>query len=392
LRDTIVDPAFRPPDDPATHLFDFVDEAGVNELYELIKQSMDRFDAARKVLLDTCGSFDNDLNLIRDTLDPAGDAMNREADNLLDDVSPFPSLLFSLETHATEVASHLEGLVKHYDLCVSALKSTEGGGEAISKASEGEADQHESKLAGFGLGITKLDDEIVPQFLSEEDRVNMLTVLVKDAGEVEDVVNEINDRLVDMEDQLAQIDGYMQKLRAMSSCLRSGLQVLKRVMDNVPVYISGCADFQAAWEDEKEVLVAKMEEMEGLSEFYSGFATGYDGLIIEVQRRRQVKREMEKIARNATSQIEKLYKGTKSHAVNQNVDTDQLEGDLEHRADFKADQGEYLPSDIWPGLMNPPVRYEITAIDDENNAIPELKKDVVEKALQRLAARAKSKA
>jgi autophagy-related protein 17 len=65
---------------------------------------------------------------------------------------------------------------------------------------------------------------------------------------------------------------------------------------------------------------------------------------------------------------------------------------LEHREDFKANQGEYLPSDIWPGLMNPPVRYEITAIDDEGNAIPELKKDVVEKALQRLAARAKAKA
>jgi autophagy-related protein 17 len=65
---------------------------------------------------------------------------------------------------------------------------------------------------------------------------------------------------------------------------------------------------------------------------------------------------------------------------------------LEERADFKTDQGEYLPSDIWPGLMNPPLRYEITAIDDEDNALPELKKDVVDKALQRLAARAKNKA
>lgn len=315
MRDTIVDPAFRPPDDPPTYLFDFVDEAGVNELYESIKQSMDRFDAARKLLLDTCGSFDNDLGLIRDTLDPAGDAKDRQVDNALEDVSPFPSLLYSLETHATEVASHLEGLVKHYDLCVSALKSTEGGGEAISKASEGEADQHESKLAGFGLGITKLDDEVVPQFLSEEDRINMLTVLVKDAGEVDDVVNEISDRLVDMEDQLAQIHLYMQKLRATSSRLRSGLHLLKRVMDNVPVYITGCTDFQAAWEDEKEVLATKMEEIEGLTEFYSGFARGYDGLIIEVQRRRHVKREMEKIAKSATSQIEKLYKGTESVPV-----------------------------------------------------------------------------
>jgi hypothetical protein len=40
--------------------------------------------------------------------------------------------------------------------------------------------------------------------------------------------------------------------------------------------------------------------------------------------------------------------------------------------------------------MNPPARYEVRAIEDEDTLIPELKKEVVEKAMQRLAARGKS--
>jgi autophagy-related protein 17 len=58
---------------------------------------------------------------------------------------------------------------------------------------------------------------------------------------------------------------------------------------------------------------------------------------------------------------------------------------LERREEFKAEQGEYLPSDIWPGLANPPVKFEINAVGKEANTLPELKKEVVEQALQRLA-------
>jgi autophagy-related protein 17 len=61
--------------------------------------------------------------------------------------------------------------------------------------------------------------------------------------------------------------------------------------------------------------------------------------------------------------------------------------EIERREEFKSDQGEFLPIDIWPGLMNPPTRYEVTALGEEVNNLPDLKKSVVEKAIQRISAR-----
>lgn len=199
--------------------------------------------------------------------------------------------------------------MKHYDLCVTALKHTEGGGEAINQAASTEGhDQEASALAGLGVDLGKLD-ETPPKPMSEEERTEMLAVLAKDAAEVEDVVSEIKDQLAEMEDQLAHVEAYLQTLRDTSKRLKQGLGLLKHVAGNVPSYITACAVFQGAWEDEKVVLTEKKEGLEGLKEFYSGFADAYDGLIVEVQRRKNVKRETEKVIKAAMGELEKLYQG-----------------------------------------------------------------------------------
>lgn len=228
--------------------------------------------------------------------------------------TPIPGLFYALESHATETATSLEGLVKHYDLCVTALKHTEGGGDAINQAASTaeEHDQEASALAGLGVDLGKLD-ETPSKPMSEEERTEMLAVLTKDAAEVEEVVSEIKDQLAEMEDQLAHVESYLQTLRDTSKRLKNGLGLLKHVASNVPSYITACAVFQGAWEDEKAVLNEKMGGLEGLREFYSGFADAYDGLIVEVQRRKHVKRETEKVIKAATGELEKLYQGIFYH-------------------------------------------------------------------------------
>jgi len=61
--------------------------------------------------------------------------------------------------------------------------------------------------------------------------------------------------------------------------------------------------------------------------------------------------------------------------------------ELERREDFKIEQGEFLPGDIWPGLTNSPIRYEVSAIGDEATSLPDIKKDVIDKAVKRIEAR-----
>jgi autophagy-related protein 17 len=287
-------------------LFDFVDEAGVNELYDSIKQSMDRFKANRKSLGNVFEAFDQDLDTLYEILDGRENEPEAEdKSNLLEHVSPVPSLFTSLENHATVVASHLESLVKHFDLCLSALRHTEGGGEYISKASQEDTPQ----LTGLGLGIHLEDDRPDEEALSEADRLGMLAVIMKDAHEVDAVVNEIRDALAEMEDHLDNVSSYVSNLRHTSNRHYTAYGLLKTAIEKVPDYINGCSEFQIAWENEKRLLDTKMDEIEGLTEFYEGFASGYDALIVEVHKRRAARRDMDKIARQALSQIEKLHKG-----------------------------------------------------------------------------------
>jgi autophagy-related protein 17 len=307
LRNTLVEPSFRPPSDSPEHLFDFVDEAGIAEMENSIKASIDRFEVARSTFAETCEGFEQDLRSLHESLEVPPEETEIRVEEV-DGISPVPGLFYALETRATETATLLEGLVKHYDLCVTALKHTEGGGEAISQASDGEQSQQVSALAGLGVELGKVD-EGPPQPISEDERTNMLAVLVKDAGEVEDVVSEMKDGLAEMEDQLGQIVSYVQTLRDASSRLKAALELLKHVAASIPAYITACAEFQGAWEEEKAILNDKMEGLEGLRDFYAGFADAYDDLIVEVQRRKRAKREMEKVIAAAMADLETIYQG-----------------------------------------------------------------------------------
>jgi autophagy-related protein 17 len=383
----MVDPGFRDLEEDTKHLFDFVDEAGVNDLYDSIKKSMDRVDTSQRSFAETCASFEDILTHAYDTLEADHEELSKSHGYLPEDgASPIPSFFYGLETHATEVASHLQGLVKHYDLCVAALRNTEGGGEAMSKASQDETAPQESKLAGFGLGIDRLEEPPLTE-QTAEDRAAMLAVIIKDANEVDDVVDEIRERLAEMEDQLARIQSYIDMLRSTSDCLRRTHIMLRQALDQIPDYLSACSIFQHSWEEEKDILITRVDEIEGLTEFYVGFAAGYDNLIIEVQRRRKIRREMEKVMNNALNQVEKMYKREFFQPNFMSRQLTQQPEELERREEFKIEQGEFLPIDIWPGLMNPPARYEVSAVGDEANDLPDLKKSIVEKALKRIETR-----
>jgi autophagy-related protein 17 len=312
LRQISVEPAFRPVDEEPKNLFDFVDEIGVNDLYDSVRQCIDRCDDARHTLIETYTSFDNDLRTIGQALQPDEEDQQQPYSHD-EDVSPIPSLFYSLEHNATACAEHLQGLVKHYDACVSALKHTEGGGEMVSKFSH--ENQEETHLEGLGIEIPSPEEETLKSYTTEE-HVNRMKILVRDAAEVEDVVGELNDRIAEMEEHLSQIQSYVYMLRSTSKRQARASSLVKHVARNVPSYINACADFQAHWEEEQESLISKVEEIGELQEFYLGFASGYDNLILEVQRRRHTMRDMEKIAKQAMSQIEKLHKSTNIHIPN----------------------------------------------------------------------------
>jgi autophagy-related protein 17 len=67
--------------------------------------------------------------------------------------------------------------------------------------------------------------------------------------------------------------------------------------------------------------------------------------------------------------------------------------DLHRRDSFRESQAEFIPSDLWPGLVNAPTRFKVVREDsdgrDDGDGIPEVGRSVFERAVKRVREKAK---
>jgi autophagy-related protein 17 len=315
-------------------LHDFIDQDTHLTLIESLRSTIDSHKAAEADFQRSQDEFDDQIR----SLDAAVNDADQATENQ-DSLSPMPPLFHALTTHATETAGLLSSLVAHYDLCTSALKHTEGGGEAARQANPSLADDapEDSLYKNLPLGP-----------LNEQERQEMLAVVDNDAQEVEDVVLEIRERLQEMETQLDQMQLHSRAIRSRHKLLSHVLDLLHTMGGNLPIYIAAAKLYGNNWNTVKHALLAKAEELASLTDFYDSFFASYASLLREVSRRHAVESRMQRVADKARREIESLYKE-----------------DVALRDEFFRGAGEYLPRDIWPGLVDGPRRWEIRAMSPE---------------------------
>ncbi|MCJ1413566.1 autophagy protein 17 [Ptychographa xylographoides] len=357
LRQTTVEPNLRPENEPRKSLVDFVDESGVDGLLSTIKQSIDATGEARKAYEDSNSGLEDDITRVREFL--TLDDSNKGSTNLGHDLrSPIPDIIQHMEEHAQEMADNLESLVKHFDICVTAIKHTEGGGAAAQKIT---SDLPE----GVATGLSSNDVPLEP--LSEGERKEMLEVLEKDASEVEDVVMDIRDRGAEMEADFERVMAHSDHLFEMYARRTSAFKLLEETGERLPGYITQSHVFLLKWDEEKAKIEERMEELGSLTDFYDGFLNAYDNLIIEIGRRKNMEQKMVKVAHEAKTKIDRLY------------GEDQAERDA-----FKQELGDFLPVDIWPGLMMAPKRYKVSEEDEGVRSVPDISASVIQRAIRRI--------
>lgn len=366
LRDTKIEDGFKIGRTPAgdgneeeelkDNLYDFVDDKPVEQLKDNLKASIDEVQEAKRAMDESIQSFEDDLHNVNNAL---GERTVSSSSTRSDLQQPdIPALLKKLDSQAKEMAESLESLVKHFDLCVTAIKHTEGGGAAVAKnVSVNDLPE--------GVGVEDLETPAQP--ITDEERLEMMQVLENDANEVEEVVMEIQDCSAEMEAQLEQILMWKEKKESRYEDFLGAFKLLEQVNARLPSYVSQSSAYSAKWNEERMRIEEGMAGLEDLREVYEKFLGAYDGLIVEVARRKAVKSQMEKAVREAQAKLDKLY-----------------EDDAADREAFRMDQGDYLPSDIWPGLANPPPKFVISRADDESGSVPDLPRKTVEKALKRL--------
>ncbi|ESZ95780.1 hypothetical protein SBOR_3797 [Sclerotinia borealis F-4128] len=366
LRSTMVNAAFRPAEEESRSLLDFVDEQGVegmrDGLKELIRESKDAQTEFDTSIL----SFDDDLRSLKST---SGYTKGSSPSG-----SPIPKHLHTLEGHAQEMASLLSSLSNHFDLCLNAIRHTEGGYAAVRNAASNPPPGAEP-VSVSGVMTTSHDD-IHEEPLTEQEREEMLFVLEKDSAEVEDVVMELRDRLNEMEIKHNAILDYVSHLTEQFKNTLNIYNLLEGVYVRLSGYIIAGQNFHVRWEDTKVQMHEHMNELEGMRLFYESYLSSYDGLIVEVDRRRNAEEKAKMIARKAMEQISKLY-----------------EVDMKERNDFKNDVGDYLPVDLYPGINAAAPRWDFMLMDEEESvgSTSLLERKVVEGSSQRDQERHKGK-
>lgn len=340
-------------------LHDFIDDKPASALRESIKAALDNVEQAKRNMDRSIQTLDQDLQTINVAI--ADDTVSTSATDSELKSPNLRKLLKGLENHAREMAEGLESLVKHFDLCVTAIKHTEGGGDAVAKNIAQEE-------LPEGVGVEDFDPPAQP--MTETERSEMLQVLQTDASEVDEVVAEIQDRHTEMEVQLDHVLGWKQKGERSYEQVMEAFALLEKVGTRISGYVAESSKYSTCWAEEKAKIEDGMANMEEMRNVYDNFLNAYDGLIVEVARRKAVKKQMEKAVTEAQARLQRLY-----------------DDDFTERQRFRDEQGNYLPSDIWDGLSTLPPKFEIARVDEGGaESSVELPRKTVEEALRRLKA------
>ncbi|KAL8774308.1 MAG: hypothetical protein Q9209_001059 [Squamulea sp. 1 TL-2023] len=365
LRTTMFEHALRPESDGRKSLLDFVDEGGVDKLLAAVEESACAAKEGHAELVDTNTGFHNDLKRIRNTIDDSEASSHRpsirgltggfHSDGLPG--SPIPDILHSMENRAKDMADNLESLVKHFDLCVTAIKHTEGGGDAA---------QHLTDDLPNGMAVGQEIASSPPEPISDQEREEMLEVLANDADQVEEVLTEIRDHISEMEALFDNVTIYIAQLNKEHSNVLQAFRGLEALEGRLQAFVAQSQVFVMRWDDEKIKINERMDELESLGDFYSGYLNAYDNLLVEIGRRQFMEQQMEKVLQDATRKLETLH-----------------EEDSMRREAFKNDYGDFLPVDIWPGLTNPPLRFETRPVNSTEK-VPDISKSVIQRAIRRV--------
>ncbi|CAI7648374.1 unnamed protein product [Penicillium discolor] len=411
-----------PVDEEQKSLHDFVDERGVEELHASLKASIDRTNTARAELDTSNREFDDELQATRQSLRHYHTATklassrlsitsssSSASDSGLLTLSSMPGQIQSLEAHAQEMAILLEALVRHFDLCVTAVKHTDGGG-AVARSITGDmptgVDGSNDGMPNIGAEINaNLNAPLDP--MTDAEYQEMVAVLIKDAPEADDVVMEIQDRINEMESIFEQVQAQRDALLSISKAtieVHSHLSSL--ASSRLPRYISQAHNFTRVWHEENDRINSGLVELSDLHSLYDGFLNAYDSLMLEVARRRHVRQRVEKVLRDTRHKLDQLH-----------------DEDAAARDTFRVEQGDFLPSDIWPGVGLAPMEVQFLRLsgghldnepeaqnaveepsvheytggakagvpdgNSEGEQIPDLPRDLIEEAYARVKARNK---
>ncbi|KAK5136719.1 hypothetical protein LTR08_002372 [Meristemomyces frigidus] len=329
-------------------LYHFINESTHMDILASLHGLVDSYGHAQDALSKDLSHFDSSLRAISDSLvnDNVTESGPQDKRTIYDEPAlTIPQLFHGIEENASEMARLLESLVSHYDLCISALKHTEGGGEAAKLAVQAE---HLTVKNSAGAEES-LYRKTVPEPMSASEKVQMMRVVEEDAQQVDDVAADIKDHSADIESMHESLTRHALASRSTNKGLRAVLALMHDIKAALPTHLSVSKTFRRTWhQDVRPTINTKTNELAELTTFYDEFLASYSSVLGEVERRKTIDTQMRKLATKAQRDLDRMY-----------------EADLGERERFMNGVRHCLPRDLWVGAEDVGERWEVRMVGND---------------------------
>lgn len=253
----------------------------------------------------------------------------------------------SMTDQSHDMATNLTKLNRHFDICVEAVRITEGGA-ALARRKAAEDSGETSQVSISGVIPAQEGDPDEPGTWT---RAEVVTTVIRDARHVDGVVDDLNAVLQELEVNFNFLVDQSDQVKAGYAAVVHAFRILEEIGSCLESYIEAASAFVERWNNEKESIFATLGDMERLRDHWEGYASGYDSLILEVERRRAVEEKIQNIWRKAKEQVDRL-----------------VESDWKDRETFTTEVGGFIPGDLWVGMSGPLQKWEVVRAQTDEGA------------------------
>ncbi|KAK9367385.1 autophagy-related protein 17 [Lipomyces kononenkoae] len=328
LEATVVDAGFKSTseDGQTTRSLKYhTDDAVVEELKAQLRQAIDYFQDSHGTMMNDLSQFDTEISELSSEVSILPPVSS--------DLSVYKTLvnsLQSIEEQAHAMGALLESLAHHYDQCSQALMTSS-----------------------------------MSNLQQDPERDDLINVLREDAAQVDDVVDELRQRFSDMKTHADSVFDFALSSAEQYSATAELCIQLSHNQTSLEKHLLAAKQFAECVAEYFSRRNSLLDELDSLVDYFERFMHSYDALVLEVVRRKNTQNRMEKVVRDALEKLKFIY-----------------DEEMACRKSFHVKNGDYLPSDLWPGLSDPPIGYEIIA--HEISPLPELNASLIEQVKKRL--------
>ncbi|ODQ66682.1 APG17-domain-containing protein [Nadsonia fulvescens var. elongata DSM 6958] len=303
LEETDLDPAlneFR--DYSVLNLRSFVDEDSIEKLRSSIRDAIDQVQESQTNLKLSIVNLSKDLDTFFQSINVLDEPQDDQVRQLHINVA-------DIEQNAQAMAMLLESLARHFDQCTKAVELMKRDGSNNLESEE-----------------------------EREELLELVEVLQSDAEEVNGVLVELDSRLITIEESEMSVTEYLKKANEVYGKAVAIFETFDAFgstsLQNYQIVIQ---DFDESRKQHNKVFHFLQMEMKSLVEYYDHFLGSYKTMILEIRRRGSYESKLSAIISDAEDKINRV-----------------IREEQKSRKSFLDEHGEFLPSDLWPGLSESP--------------------------------------